>query len=297
LTRVVQVDAGREMRGGQWQALRLASELREMGVEAPLLARDGSPLLAAARARGMEAESLSYASLSRAAHRADLVHAHDSRSHTLAALVCGSRFVVSRRVSFPVSGGWKYRRPIRYLAVSEYVKQVLVDGGIPERKVAVVYDGVPLPDRAAQGTRILVPASDDPRKCLPLALEACRLAGVDPLVSGDLEHAISSAAVLLYLTESEGLGSGALFALASGVPVIASRTGGLPEIIRDGETGLLVENDAACVGGALRRLLSDDALRRKLGESGRAMVAGGFTARHVAERTVRVYKEILGGGA
>ena len=62
-----------------------------------------------------------------------------------------------------------------------------------------------------------------------------------------LEEEIPDAAILVYVTNSEGLGSGALLAMSAAVPVIASRIGGLPEVIRDGENGLLVENDEAAI--------------------------------------------------
>ena len=60
-------------------------------------------------------------------------------------------------------------------------------------------------------------------------------------ISQHLEADLRDAAMLVYLTASEGLGSGALLAMSAGVPVIASRVGGLPEIVRHRETGLLVE--------------------------------------------------------
>ena len=56
---------------------------------------------------------------------------------------------------------------------------------------------------------------------------------------------LHEAGFFVYITHSEGLGSGALLAMSAGVPVIASNVGGLPEAIRHGENGLLVENDRA----------------------------------------------------
>ncbi len=92
------------------------------------------------------------------ARRHDLIHAHDARSHTLGAIARSGRLVVSRRVAFPVGSAWKYRRARRYLAVSEFVKSVLVAGGVPEEKIAVVYDGVPLLE-PARGSMVVAPAN------------------------------------------------------------------------------------------------------------------------------------------
>src|ERR1035441_8868058 len=73
----------------------------------------------------------------------------------------------------------------------------------------------------------------------------------------NLEEEIPEAAVLVYVTNSEGLGSGALLAMSATVPVIASNIGGLPEVIRHGENGLLVENREDAIAGAIRQLLDD----------------------------------------
>ena len=123
------------------------------------------------------------------ARRHDLVHAHDARGHTFGAIAGSGRLVVARRVAFPVRSRWKYRRARRYLAVSEFVKSVLVAGGVPREKIAVVYDGVPLLE-LARGSSVVAPANaDDPRKGAALAVEAARLAGVELKLSTDLERA------------------------------------------------------------------------------------------------------------
>src|SRR5690242_4256263 len=97
--------------------------------------------------------------------------------------------VVARRVAFPVGSRWKYGRARRYIAVSEFVKSVLVAGGVPESKISVVYDGVPILE-VSRGAEVL-------------RLEK----GKSP---SNLEEALAKTAILVYLTDSEGLGSGAL---------------------------------------------------------------------------------------
>jgi glycosyltransferase involved in cell wall biosynthesis len=60
-------------------------------------------------------------------------------------------------------------------------------------------------------------------------------------------------------------------AMAAGLPVLATRVGGVPELVRDGETGLVIApGDVAAIRDGLARLLADPALRRKMGEAGRA---------------------------
>ena len=84
-----------------------------------------------------------------------------------------------------------------------------------------------------------------------------------------LEEELPDAAMLVYVTNSEGLGSGAMLAMSAAVPVIASNVGGLPEVIRHGENGLLVENDEAAIAGAIRQLLEHPEQARQIGAAAR----------------------------
>jgi glycosyltransferase involved in cell wall biosynthesis len=68
-----------------------------------------------------------------------------------------------------------------------------------------------------------------------------------------------------------------IHALALGIPTVASRAGGNPEIVRDGQTGLLFDKgDPASLAAAVRRLAADGTLRARLAQAGR-QAAGGFT--------------------
>jgi hypothetical protein len=291
--RILHLDAGKEMRGGQWQALRLIEGLAAAGVESTLLAREGFPLFQAARKEGWRVQPLGLAHAMALARRHDLMHAHDAHGHTLGAIVRGAPLVVSRRVAFPVGSRWKYGRAARYLAVSEFVKSVLTAGGVPPDRITVVYDGVPLLE-PAQGTRVMAPANaDDPQKGAPLAVEAARLAGVSLTLSANLEHDLRDASVFVYITHSEGLGSGVLLAMSAGIPVIASNVGGLPEVIRDRENGLLVENQPEAVRAAIRELLDDPQLARNLGAAARRTVIEHFAVDLMVRRTMEVYRQVL----
>jgi glycosyltransferase involved in cell wall biosynthesis len=296
--RVLHLDSGRTMRGGQWQVLRLIEGLCAAGVESVLLAHAGGPLLEKARAQGWQARPLGRLPFERGY---DLVHAHDSRSHTLAALLCRSPLVVSRRVAFPGAAPgaiqrWKYGRAARYLAVSAHVKSILAGRGVPPDKIEVVYDGVPLiagVRTADAPARALAPANlDDPRKGAALALEGARLAGIELTLSRNLERDLASATLFVYITDSEGLGSAVLLAMSAGVPVVASRTGGLPEIVRHGETGLLVENRAPAIAVAIRALIDDPEAALRMGAAGRRRVQECFTVEAMVRRTMEVYRQV-----
>ncbi|MGE3316624.1 MAG: glycosyltransferase family 4 protein [Planctomycetaceae bacterium] len=92
----------------------------------------------------------------------------------------------------------------------------------------------------------------------------------------------------------ETFGNTALEALAVGCPVIASGTGGLAEIVKDGKTGLLVPPaDSRKLADALQRILSEPDLAPKLGAAARADVASRYVPRAIASRTLEVYSEVL----
>jgi hypothetical protein len=291
--RVLHLDAGKQMRGGQWQVLRLLQGLARAGVESALLARPQCPLFEKARQAGLRVEPLGLARFLALALRHDLVHAHDARSHTLAALLPGLPLIVARRVGFPVGSRWKYARPRRYIAVSEYVKSVLVAGGIPESKIAVVPDGVPLM-APARGSAVLAPDNaGDPQKGARLAAAAAHLVGVPLRLSDTLETDLAGAGVFLYITHTEGLGSAVLLAMSAALPVIASQIGGLSEVIRHGENGLLVGNSPEAIAAALRELIQNPDWARRLGEAARRTIAERFTVDIMVRRTREVYDEVL----
>jgi glycosyltransferase involved in cell wall biosynthesis len=237
-------------------------------------------------------EPIGVASTIFAAHKYDLLHAHDGHGHKFACIASANKLVVSRRVAFPVRSRIKFSRARHFLAVSEFVKQMLVDAGVPGEKISVVYDGVPLL-KPSRGLLVMAPASDDPQKGAVLALEASRLAGVDLKLSNDLERQLQEAALFVYLTYSEGLGSAALLAMSAGVPVIASKVGGLPEVIQHGENGFLVENDAQQIADAIHRVLADGKLARRLGDAARQTVMEKFTVDRMVRRTMEIYRQVL----
>jgi glycosyltransferase involved in cell wall biosynthesis len=277
--RILHLDSGREMRGGQWQALRLHRGLLARGHDSLLLARAESPLLRKAQGERLPSAVLNALRIPKGF---DLVHAHDARSHTLAALLARPPLVVSRRVAFPVKDSplsrWKYSRARLFLAVSQFVANNLIRAGVNPERVTVVYDGVPLPAEPAHGDAIIAPT-----KCGELV----RQAGIEIQLSEDLDRDLPHARALVYLSESEGLGSGVLLGMAHGLTVIASRVGGIPEIINDGVNGLLVENTPGAIAAALRNL------DRSLGIAARSTVEQRFTVDRMIEATLDAYGQVL----
>ena len=102
--------------------------------------------------------------------------------------------------------------------------------------------------------------------------------------------------VFVMSSVNEGLGTSLLDAMACGKPVVATRAGGIPEIVLDGETGLLVPpRDHAAMADALVRFLGDGALRASMGAAGLARVRQYFTAEVMVANTAREYERLLAG--
>jgi hypothetical protein len=297
--RILHVDTGREMRGGQWQVLHLVQMLHGEGFETLLLARENSPLFSAASDRKLPVRALSPRLLLSLSGGYDLIHAHDANAHTLAVLWGRSPCVVARRVAFPIKTGilsrWKYSLPLRFLAISNAVKTVLTSGGISPSRITVVPDGVEVPANPGfqPGGPMIAVESSDPLKGNQLARAAASLSGCSITFTSELVESLKSASGFLYISSQEGLGSAALLALAAGVPVIASDVGGLPEIVRHGETGLLTANNPEAVAASIRKLNCDPHWAERLGANGRAMVRENYTLGHLRNRTIAAYQQAL----
>jgi glycosyltransferase involved in cell wall biosynthesis len=84
-----------------------------------------------------------------------------------------------------------------------------------------------------------------------------------------------------------------LEALAMSKPCVASRTGGIEDIIKDGENGILTDvGDSKAIAEAVIKLMSDEKLRDRMGQSGRATVLARFTLDRMAADIIKMYKDI-----
>jgi glycosyltransferase involved in cell wall biosynthesis len=84
-------------------------------------------------------------------------------------------------------------------------------------------------------------------------------------------------------------------ALLCGAPVIAASPGGVTDIVRDGETGLLFpERDARALANAIEKLLSDRVLAARLAVNGAAFVREWFSREHVAAQFIQIYQKAVG---
>ncbi|MFH1008021.1 MAG: glycosyltransferase [Candidatus Latescibacterota bacterium] len=163
--RILHVDTAPTWRGGEAQVLGLAQGLALRGHEVWVVGQPNSPLVARVREAGVSARSVHMRGewdlfgalrLAKVMRRfnPDILHTHTSHAHTLGLLAwylsgCKAKLVVSRRVDFAISMhglGWiKYGPSVgRFIAVSEGVRRVLIQGGVPESRTAVVRSGIDL---------------------------------------------------------------------------------------------------------------------------------------------------------
>jgi len=295
------------MRGGQWQILSLAEGLRSRSHRQVLACPQGSLLFDRARVSGLDIFALpgsgawngrSIALLRRLiGERAfQIVHAHDGRGQTLAweaSVGLPVKRVASRRVAFLSN---RLLHCLKYsltchgiIAVSAFVRELLVASGVPAEKIAVIPDGVEIPETVASSAEraclrsrwqagqqdflvghigaftaekgqdvavgavellagtfprlTLLLAGDGPRRqmlqrqCAARGVRSVRFVGY----VRDLDSFFNCLDVFAMPSRTEGLGSSALMAMAHGLPVVASQTGGLAEIVEHERTGWLVQ--------------------------------------------------------
>lgn len=150
----------------------------------------------------------------------------------------------------------------------------------PQSRLMIVGDGVEKP--------ALIRLRDS------LGLErAVVFAGTIP--NTDIPQYENACDLLVMPSRREPFGIAAIEAMACAKPVVGTRVGGLKEVIDDGETGLLVEPDhAAELASAVLRVLSDDALAKRLGNNARRKVEAEFDWAGVGRRTAALYGQVLG---
>lgn len=112
----------------------------------------------------------------------------------------------------------------------------------------------------------------------------------------DVGALLAQAQVFCAPSHFEGQSSAVIEAMAARLPVVATKVGGNPELVQDGETGLLTPpRDPAALADALLAVLRDPALGRKLGEAGRRRVETEFSLPALSRRLAELYRTVLDG--
>jgi glycosyltransferase involved in cell wall biosynthesis len=226
-------------------------------------------------------------------------------------------------------------RVSRFIAISRAVKNAMVVGGIDSSRISVVHSGIATrssrviprdwrrelgwdPDTviagivgamtAEKGIDLLssignaMPAASRKRTRVILLggtpaanSEAGELVVHSAGFVEDIDPAMQGLDVLWHPSKAEGLGTSVIDAMSLGIPPIAFATGGLPEVIENGVSGILVPaGDAAGFASAAARLTDDVALRQRLGRNA-AERAKTFDSVEMTKGTEAVYDEVLSG--
>ena len=111
---------------------------------------------------------------------------------------------------------------------------------------------------------------------------------------GDVPDLLGEVAISVLPSLSEGTSNTLLESMAAGIPVIATRVGGNPEVIEDGVSGLLVPpRDSAAIVTAVRRLLEDEELAARLGQAGMRRVSELFSIEGSVHETEHLYEQLV----
>jgi len=111
----------------------------------------------------------------------------------------------------------------------------------------------------------------------------------------DIPEILAASDVFVLPSRWEGLPLTIIEAMMVGLPVVATRVSGVPELVEDGVTGFLVPSgDPQGLAKALQQLLDDEELRRRMGEAGRQRALGNFTLDRMLHETHRVYEKVVG---
>jgi glycosyltransferase involved in cell wall biosynthesis len=111
----------------------------------------------------------------------------------------------------------------------------------------------------------------------------------------DLPQLLPCLDLLVHPALMEGLGVSLLQAASAGLPIVAVDAGGMPEAVEDGINGLLVApGNVEALIDAVHRLLSDESLRHRMGESGREKMRREFSVEHMVLGNLTVYRDLLG---
>lgn len=355
--KVLHIESGRHLYGGAVQVLLLLRGLRAEGVENVLVCPTGSAIAAAnpeaelreipiggdldlvliPRLRRLIAETLP-----------DVIHIHSRRGADwlggLATLRLPVPVVLSRRVDNTepaLLARLKYGLVDRVIAISQDIRRVLLDAGVPEEKVVCVRSAVPplqfyVRDREWFSREFGIPADAPvigviaqliPRKGhrffiegLPRLLrtapklrvlllgrgkneaairEQISTLGLDDIVSlpgfrDDLGRILPCLDLVVHPALTEGLGIALLQASQAGRAIVACRTGGIPEAVIDGETGILVPpGDSEVLADNIAELLADTDRAAALGKAGKLHVERNLGVSQMVQGNLSVYRALL----
>ena len=337
--------------------LGLLDYLSRCGHESHLLCHPEGPLWRKARARGWETLPIKMRnefdlkpvhSFRRLVRREnyDIVHFHTKRAHALTLWLgrtSRAKKIVTRRMDYPMKRSWynRYiynRKTDGVVAISRRIQEILLQGGVQEDKVRVIYSGVD-PDSFGsfsfpgwrgrtltvgtvavlvkrKGHRFLLEAAAMMKRrgfklCYQFAGEGPEKRELEKLAAQlglkeevsflgflpDVSAFLANIDIFVLPSLYEGLGVAVLEAMAAGKPIVSSRVGGIPELIRHQQNGLLVPaGSAESLADGISLLLSQESLAENMGRRAWQKVREEFTLEQMGKKNESFYYELLQHG-
>jgi len=359
---IVQIVSSNQISGTTSQLLVLANRLREREHRVLVICPPGGWLPDRVREAGMECREvvmhgpLSPFAVPRIVKAARAFHAHILHTHLTRAAYLGH--IAGRLAGLPVVSSVHvinrnpaYRflpnRDPSIVAVSEYLRQWLIEHGVPPQRVRTVYNGTdftefptldPLEQRkvrrelgvpddallvglfgqinAFKGSYLLVQAARRVLECYPSTYFVF-VGAVQPQVEADLKalakgyverlrftgtrndvrRLMAAMDVITLPSRYEACSMAIIEAMAVGKPVVATRAGGNPELVQDGETGLLIERTPEALAEALVEILADTSRRRRMGEAALQVAKARFASSVTAHQIEELYSRLVNSTA
>ncbi|MDY6933523.1 MAG: glycosyltransferase [Spirochaetota bacterium] len=360
---ILHINTAKDWRGGEKQTYYLASHLHKRGYRSHCICQRDSILYQKLVSDSipsfsvrMRSEFDVYAALQIAKIARELnvkiLHMHTAHAHSLG-LISNLFYripvnIVSRRVDYRVGSNflsrYKYNYPETYIAVSNAVRDILIEDGIPSEKVIAVHSGVDfntyknietdylfdeyneicnLSDRI----RIINVAALTPQKDHETLIRAMstvvkynnnfllfilgegklkyRLSGLRDKLGlrdyiiftgyrDDVINFIKFSDIFVLSSKWEGLGTSIIDAMALQKPVIATSTGGIPELIESGSSGMLVgKEDPEELAHVIIHLAGNRDIQKKMAENA-YIRALDFSINNTIEKTLGVYNRMAG---
>jgi L-malate glycosyltransferase len=168
---------------------------------------------------------------------------------------------------------------------------------VPHKGQKYLIDAAAIVVREMPEARFLVLGDGELRASLEQQIKHLHL-GQHVILTGfrsDVLAVLRGLDVFVMCSVTEGLGTSLLDAMAAARPIVATRTGGIPEVVVDGDTGLLVPpRDAKTLASAILDMLRDAAGRTRLAQAGYARVCDRFSVDRMVEATLGVYADLAG---
>ncbi|MBN2289941.1 MAG: glycosyltransferase family 4 protein [Candidatus Glassbacteria bacterium] len=228
-----------------------------------------------------------------------------NRADAVAAVSAESRASLEHICRTPVYQVPNCVHPCFFEVVSHHAsEEILYTGYIqPEKGIYELFQAVKLLRSRGYRGRVVLAGGEKSFGCVSRArrylaaegVEGVELAG--ELTPGALAELCRLSGIFVLPSYVEGQPISLLEAMAAGLPVVATAVGGIPEVVAEGENGLLVPaRDPERLAESILSLLKDTGLRRRMGEQNRKKMLDNHHADRVGETVVKLYRSILAPG-